>query len=135
MPPEAICTRVLAMSGLPSALLAKWATPFDHETAKLKKYCKSLRYNPFLKNHTLDVRGRFFSDPDVLEIDMEWRIPILSRRSHARHPPITYSRLIIAFSLCSSCRNDRIEGHPTGACFDVARDNCGLICCCGRGRR
>lgn len=28
------------MSGLPSALLAKWATPFDHKTAKLKTYCE-----------------------------------------------------------------------------------------------
>ncbi|CAN0539324.1 unnamed protein product, partial [Ectocarpus sp. 12 AP-2014] len=27
-----------AMSGLPSALLAKWATPFDHETAKLRAF-------------------------------------------------------------------------------------------------
>eukprot|EP00752_Nemacystus_decipiens_P012029 g10664.t1 len=26
------------MSGLPSALLAKWATPFDHKTAELKTY-------------------------------------------------------------------------------------------------
>lgn len=31
---------VVVMSGLPSALLAKWATPFDHETAKLKAFCE-----------------------------------------------------------------------------------------------
>lgn len=33
-----VWVRGRAMSGLPSALLAKWATPFDHETAKLRAF-------------------------------------------------------------------------------------------------
>jgi len=37
------------MSGLPSALLTKWATPFDHEKAKLKAYCKSIVVHPIFK--------------------------------------------------------------------------------------
>lgn len=28
------------MAGLPPALLAKWATPFDHAAAKLRSFCE-----------------------------------------------------------------------------------------------